>query len=304
MMTTRVDLDRPLRLRSRRSKATVLSGLLFLLAGCAQAVEEPIVAVINGRPITQLEFDTGWQDLSPATRTRYEKEGGKKKYLDDLIMRELLMQEARRQGLDQSEEIRERTQRYKEQLILDELLKDRIKTKVEVSQEELQAYLDRHAGELLANPKVRVSLMLLGNVYAARDLKRQVESGGSFERYAQRYSIHQQTRENGGDVGPYRKGMLEPELEAVIPTLRAGAVSEPIETSEGFYLLRVGPLDKETLQADVATRERLRQELLAEKRRKRLDDVFSELRAHATIRLAEASRYVVDVASQSHTPSP
>jgi peptidyl-prolyl cis-trans isomerase C len=48
------------------------------------------------------------------------------------------------------------------------------------------------------------------------------------------------------------------------------------------------------LQADQATRERLRQELLAEKRRKRLDDVFAELRTGATIRLADASRYVTD----------
>jgi peptidyl-prolyl cis-trans isomerase C len=265
------------------------------LAGCTEPPpEEPVVAMINGRSITQAEFDVRWEDLSQATRARYEKEGGKRRFLDELIMRELLMQEARKQGLDQSDEIREKTLRYREQLILDELLKDRIKTKVEVSKEELDAYLGKHANQLLANPKVQVSVMLLPNVYAAKDLKRQVEAGGNFSRFAQRYSIDDRSRAKGGDLGPYRKGLLEPELDALIPSLHLGVVSDPIKTEKGYYLMKVSPLEPEILQADQATRERLRQELLAEKRRKRLDDIFAELRTGATIRLADAARYVTD----------
>ncbi len=52
-------------------------------------------------------------ELSEATRGRYEKEGGKRRFLDELITRELLMQEARDQGLDQNDAIRDRAQRYK-----------------------------------------------------------------------------------------------------------------------------------------------------------------------------------------------
>jgi len=281
----------------RASLAWAALGLCALgsLAGCTEPPqEEPVVAMINGRSITQSEFDMRWGDLSEATRARYEKEGGKRRFLDELIMRELLMQEARKQGLDQSDEIREKTQRYREQLILDELLKDKIKTKVEVSKEELDAYLGKHADQLLANPKVQVSTMLLPNIYAAKDLKRQVEAGGNFARFALRYSIDERSRAKGGDLGPYRKGLLEPELDAVIPTLHPGAISDPIKTDKGYYLLKVSPLEPEILQADQATRERLRQELLAEKRRKRLDDIFAELRAGATIRMADAARYVTD----------
>jgi peptidyl-prolyl cis-trans isomerase C len=266
-----------------------------LLTGCTEPPqEEPVVAMINGRSITQSEFDLRWGDLSEATRARYEKEGGKRRFLDELIMRELLMQEARKQGLDQSDEIREKAQRYREQLILDELLKDKIKTKVEISKEELDAYLGKHANQLLANPKVQVSTMLLPNIYAAKDLKRQVETGGNFARFALRYSVDERSRAKGGDLGPYRKGLLEPELDAVIPTLHPGAISDPIKTDKGYYLLKVSPLEPEILQADQATRERLRQELLAEKRRKRLDDIFAELRSGATIRMADAARYVTD----------
>ncbi|MGQ0812440.1 MAG: peptidylprolyl isomerase [Nitrospiraceae bacterium] len=276
------------------SLSLLLGLLLGAVTACTPPPQENVVVLINGRPITQDEFDFRWAELAEATRSRYEKEGGKRKFLDDLITRELLMQEARKQGIDQYQSIRERTQRYKEQQILDELLKDKIRTKIEVSKEELDAYYAQHARELLGPWKVQISQMLLSNLPAAKDLKKQVEMGGDFAKYAHRYSIDEKSKAKGGDLGPYRKGVVVPDVEAVIPTLRPGMVSEPIKTDQGYYLVMVSPLDKETLQADQATRERLRQELFAEKRRKRLDDVVSELRAGASIRLADASGHVMD----------
>ena len=204
------------------------------------------------------------------------------------------MQEARKLGLDQNDAIRDRAQRYREQLILDELLKDRIKAKVELSKEELDAFYEKHANELLTPLKVRVSQMLLPNISAAKDLEKQVNQGGDFAKFAQRYSIDGKTKANGGDLGPYRKGLVIPEVDAVIHTLKPGIISAPIKTEAGYYLVMITALDKEIIQADVAVRERLRQELLNEKRRKRFDGVIADIRAKAIIRLADASRYVTD----------
>ncbi len=274
--------------------AGLLGSALWLLAGCAPPQDEAVLALVNGRTITQVEFDIRWNELSEATRARYNKEGGKRRFLDELITRELLMQEARRQGLDQNDDIRDRTQRYKEQLILDELLKERLREKVELTPAELAAYYDKHANELLAPLKVQVSQMLLSNLPAARDLKKQVEAGGDFAKFAQRYSIDQKTKAKGGDLGPYGKSVLDPDVDAVVHTLKPGVVSEPIKTEAGYYLVKVSPLDQETIQADFATRERLRQELLADKRRKRFEDVINDIRMKATVRLAEGSRYIAE----------
>lgn len=276
--------------------ACSLTGLLGLaLSGCqAQQEEEPIVALVNGHAITQAEFDIRWGELAGATRSRYEKAGGKRRFLDELITRELLMQEARRQGLDQSDTIRSKTQRYKEQLILDDLLKDKLQSKVEVTKAELDAYYESHADELLAPLKVQVSLMLLPNFPAAKDLETQVNRGGNFAAFAKRYSVDEKTKAKGGDLGPYRKGLVLPEVDAVIHTLKPGLISAPIKTEQGYYLVMTTPLDKEIIEADLATQERLRQELLADKRRKRFEEVIADIRANATVRLADASRYITD----------
>jgi peptidyl-prolyl cis-trans isomerase C len=267
---------------------------LLLLTGCAPPPDEGVLALVNGRPITQTDFDTRWGELAEATRARYEKEGGKRLFLDELITRELLMQEARKLGLDQNDAIRDRAQRYKEQLILDELLKDRIKAKVELTKEELDAFYEKHTHELLTPLKVRVWQMLLPNVSAAKDLEHQVNQGGDFAKFAQRYSIDGKTKAKGGDLGPYHQGLVIPEVDAVIHTLKPDLISAPIKTETGYYLVKITPLDKEIIEADVAVRERLRQELLNEKRRKRFDGVIGDIRAKAVIRLADASRYVTD----------
>ena len=269
-----------------------IGGSLLLLTGCSPPPEEGVLALVNGRQVTQTEFDTRWGELAEATRARYQKEGGKRLFLDELITRELLMQEARKLGLDQNDAIRDRTQRYKEQLILDELLKDRIKAKVELSQEELDAYYEKHADELLTPLKVRVWQMLLPNVSAAKDLEHQVNEGGDFAKFAQRYSIDGKTKAKGGDLGPYHIGLVVPEVDAVVHTLKPDMVSAPIKTDAGYYLVKITALDKEIIQADVAVRERLRQELLNDKRRRRFDGVIADIRAKAVIRLADASRYL------------
>ena len=271
-----------------------IGGSLLLLISCGPPPEEGVLALVNGRQITQTEFDARWGELAEATKARYQREGGKRVFLDELITKELLMQEARKLGLDQSDAIRDRAQRYKEQLILDELLKDRIKAKVELTSEELDAFYEQHSHELLTPLKVRVSQMLLPNISAAKDLEKQVNQGGHFAQFAQRYSIDEKSKAKGGDLGPYRKDLVVPEVDAVIHTLKPGFISAPIKTEAGYYLVMTTPLDKEIIEADVAVRERLRQELLNEKRRKRFGGVIADIRAKATIRLADASRYITD----------
>jgi peptidyl-prolyl cis-trans isomerase C len=270
-----------------------VGGPLLLLTSCTQQMpEERVVAFVNGKPITHTEFENQWRDLPEATRARYEKEGGKYALLKDVIDHELLMQEARKQGLDQDDQIRERARRYKEKLMLDELLKDRFQAKIELTKDELEAYYDQHADELLPAQKIRIAQMLLPNYSAAKDLETQVNRGADFGKFAQRYSLDAKTKAKGGDLGPYRKGLVVPEVDDAVHTLKPGMVSAPIKTEAGYYLVMVTALEPEIIQADLARRERLRQELLNEKRKKRFDDVIADIRARAVVRLDDGSRYV------------
>ena len=249
------------------------------------------MAFVNGKPITQTEFDHEWEELPDATKARYEKEGGKPGLLEGTGRPRIAACRKRAsKGSTRATPFETVSRRYKEKLLKDELLKDRMKTTVELTKEELDRYYEEHAGELLTPLKVRVAQMLLPNYPAAKDLETQVNRGGDFGKFAQRYSIDYKTKAKGGDLGPYRKGLVIPEVDEVIQTLKPGMVSAPIKTEAGYYLVMITALDPEIIQADLAKRERLRQELLYLKRKQYFDSVIAEIKAKAVVKLADGSR--------------
>jgi peptidyl-prolyl cis-trans isomerase C len=278
----------------------LVAGLvLTALSGCAEPPEESrIVATVNGKPISQSEFDYRWSELSDAARSRYDRQGGKKKFLDDLISREVLLQEARRQGLDQSLALRERMERVKEQLILDELMKDAASQPVHISDAELEAYYQSHDDMLLAARQIRGAQIVMANVFQAKDLKHQIGQGWNFSKLAQRYSLDEKTKADGGEFNFSRKGVLDPAIEQFLLTQKAGAVSDPVETAAGFHLIKVVSRDPDETKHLETVRQQLKRELYAEKRRKQVEEVLAKLRSSATIRLAAGSELLTqDVGS-------
>jgi peptidyl-prolyl cis-trans isomerase C len=252
------------------------------------STDSPVLAVVNGRPITQDEFDYRWGELPESTRGRYQNYGGQKKFLDDLITREILLQEARRQGLDRSIVLQERVERVKEQLMLDELMKEVMTTPVQIPEAEIQAYYDAHRSTLLEAIHVRAAHILVPTESQASDVKRLLNQGYNFGRMAQRYSVDETTRANGGEIGTYRPGVLDAGIEEALLTLKAGMVSEPIPTPAGFHLVKVISRVPDESQRLEAAQQRLRQELFAEKRRQQVEAVMVQFRSNAMVRVAVA----------------
>ena len=286
--------------KTRSLSRGLVAGLLCIaMSGCSQPPEDTrIVATVNGKPISQSEFDYRWTELSDAARGRDDRQGGKKKFLDDLISREVLLQEARRQGLDQSLALRERMERVKEQLILDELMKDAASQPVQISDAELDAYYQAHDDMLLAARQIRGAQIVMANVFQAKDLKHQINQGWNFSKLAQRYSLDEKTKADGGEFNFSRKGVLDPAIEQFLLTQKAGAVSDPVETSAGFHLVKVVSRDPDETKHIEAVRQQLKRELYAEKRRKQVEEVLVKLRSSATIRMAPGSELLTqDVGS-------
>jgi peptidyl-prolyl cis-trans isomerase C len=279
-----------------------LACLAFAAAACTQASsDEPqVVAMVNSAPITQAEFDVRWAELPESRQARYQREGGKKKFLDDMISRELLLQEARRMGLDQTTSVRERAQRYQEQLVLDELMREMAKRHTEVTQEEMEDYYLAHSSAVLATEHIRAAQIIVPTAVQALEVRKQLENGGDFAKLALKVSTDQATKFRGGDLGPYRKGAAPPEIEAVILTQPPGVVSEPIKVAAGFALVKVTSRDPLDARSAHIARERLRQELYAEKRRRQFEEFLDGLRRKASIRMMDASRIIPD--APGHVP--
>jgi peptidyl-prolyl cis-trans isomerase SurA len=74
----------------------------------------------------------------------------------------------------------------------------------------------------------------------ADSLRSAIEAGASFEEVAKKHSEDESSRENGGDLGWWRRGGgLVPEFERWIFALPAGTMSPVFETQYGYHVARV-----------------------------------------------------------------
>jgi peptidyl-prolyl cis-trans isomerase C len=264
---------------------SVLACLLWALTGCpSSAPELPVLAVVNGKPISRNEFDHRWAELSPALRDHYARAGGQGRFLDDLISRELLVQEARRRGVDQNPALRDRIETMKEQMLVDDLLHQGLGQPVEITEAELDAYVSRHRELMPPDSEIHAAHIVVESSAVARQVKRQLDRGARFETLATRFSTDKATRAQGGALGVYRPGSADPEVEAAILSLKPGMISEPIKTEAGYRLIKVLRRDSPDPKVVQAAREQLRGELRAEKRLRQYADFVAQLRAHAVIR--------------------
>jgi parvulin-like peptidyl-prolyl isomerase len=74
---------------------------------------------------------------------------------------------------------------------------------------------------------------------AARDLLAQLQQGADFVALAREHSLDLATRDNGGDLGWFARGVVAPELENAAFALQPGQISDVVHLGGGYHLIQV-----------------------------------------------------------------
>ena len=86
--------------------------------------------------------------------------------------------------------------------------------------------------------EVRASHILVGTEQEAKDLKSRIDNGEDFGKVAQQHS-QCPSKNSGGDLGFFGKGMMVPEFEQAAFAAPVNTVSEPVKTNFGYHLIKV-----------------------------------------------------------------
>ena len=114
----------------------------------------------------------------------------------------------------------------------------------------MRAYFDARRAQLPPRPPVVSFRQIVVEVVpdsatkaeAARladSLATAIRKGADFATLARRFSSDSASRENGGELGWFRRGVMVKAFEAVAFSLRPGEVSPPVETKYGFHVIKV-----------------------------------------------------------------
>src|SRR5713226_3922505 len=183
----------PLPLESTVGGLTIKStlGLALLIAVISACSDKPdasskALAIINGKEISTSEFDLRWSQIPDYTRKTFAGPTGRRKFLEELINHELLLQEAKNRGFDRDRAFLERVERFRERSLLERLRVEEVDAQAKVTREEVKAYYATNAANYTTPEELRVSHILVKTQEEAFDVKKRLDQGEDFATLARR----------------------------------------------------------------------------------------------------------------------
>jgi peptidyl-prolyl cis-trans isomerase C len=281
----------------KSTKLFVLAGLLVLGAsiviisilvsgGKDRLPSGKELARINDHVITLAEFEQEMEQLPSHLKTLMIEEKGRKEFLQNLIERELLLEEGFKKGLDKDEKIAAKVERVRQGLIIEALVEELYTGKDTVSDDEVRSYYQKNQEKYLLRDRVRVRHIMVKTLEEAKEIKKRLSQGEDFIALAKQYSIWP-TKQQGGELGYIQRGMVDKAFERVAFSLKRGETSDIVKTNLGFHLIRLEDRQKPRQLTFPEVQEDIKKFLRDKKRKDIFTDHLKELQEGAHIQINE-----------------
>ncbi len=252
-------------------------------SGCGSGGK--IAAVVNGHVIMEQELDQRMARLNPSYRSALGND--RRRLLEDMILETLLVQEARRRGLDNDPQVRQLFKEARRQILLGRLLeKAKDQESVKVTDQEVTQFYKDNRGSFTEPETFRASHILVDSEEAAKKALERVKSGELFAKVAQELSTDP-TKTKGGDIGFFAKGQLIPEFEEASFKLKPGEVSPIVKSSLGYHIILLTERRAARDRPLEEVQDQIRKQLASTRQQRQVESFVQELRAKAQIQILE-----------------
>lgn len=212
------------------------ASLLIALLVVAVPAFAQNVAVVNGKAIPTSRVEAvvkqvvaqGQQPDSPQLRELIKK---------DLIGREVMMQEAEKQGFGKDAAVKAQIDNARQAIIINAMIADYIK-KNPIADADIKAEYDRFTAQA-GDKEYHVRHILTATEAEANDVIAKLKAGAKFEDLA-KTSKDTGSAANGGDLDWASPSSFPPAFSAAFVALQKGGVTEkPVQTPNGFHVIKV-----------------------------------------------------------------
>src|SRR3954469_23490235 len=197
-------------------KKVLLTAVIAAIVGIAMPAAAQNVAIVNGKPVPKARVEMLQQQLAKAGRpVSAEMEGQLK---DEVIAREIFMQEAQKRGLDASDDYKSQMELARQTILIRELFADYQKTNP-VTDAEIKAEYDKFAAAN-GGKEYKARHILVESEDQAKKILADLKKGAKIEDLAKKQSKRPGAGATGGDLDWATASSYVPEFAPAMTKLK------------------------------------------------------------------------------------
>ena len=257
-------------------KKALLTAVTAVAIGIALPAVAQNVAIVNGKPVPSARVDMLAQQLAKAGRPITDEMKGQLK--DEVIAREIFMQEAQKRGLDTTDDYKAQMELARQTILIRELFADYQK-KNPVTDADIKAEYDKFVAAN-GGKEYHARHILVGSEDEAKKIIAQLKKGAKFEDIAKKESKDPGSGANGGDLDWATPSSYVPEFAQAMIKLKKGEMTQvPVKSQFGWHIIRVDDIR----DAQLPKLEDVRPQIAQQLQQQRLAQFQDALRKNAKI---------------------
>ena len=234
------------------------------------------VAIVNGKAVPKARVDALAQQVARAGRPVSPEMQGQLR--DEVIAREVFMQEAQLRGLDASDDFKAQIELARQSILIRELFSD-FQTKNPVTDADIKAEYDKFAASN-GGKEYKARHILVEKEADAKAIIAQLKKGGKFEEIAKKSSKDPGSGANGGDLDWAAGGSYVKEFSEAMTKLDKGKMTEtPVKTQFGYHIIRLD----DTREAQMPKFDEVKPQITQQLQQQKLAKYQEDLRAKAKV---------------------
>jgi peptidyl-prolyl cis-trans isomerase C len=251
--------------------AVRLSSVAVALALLGPAVASAQnIAIVNGKGVPKSRVETlikqvgsRGQQLPPDVEQRAR---------DQVVMSEILTQEAERRGLAGGADYKNEMDLARQSILVSALFRD-FEKKNPVTDAEVKAEYDKYRAQA-GDKEYHVRHILVEKEDDAKALIAQIKGGAKFEDIAKKNSKDPGSAQNGGDLDWASPGSYVPEFSQAMVKLTKGQMTDaPVQSQFGWHIIKLDDVRDATFPSLEEVKPQIQQRLTQQKLASFRDDL-------------------------------
>ncbi len=191
--------------------------------------------------------------------------------------------------------------RMKENMMRDAVIGSEVRRNIVVDDSEIVSYYKLHPEEFTELPEYKLKAIYLsaegGNEEEVeakkREINEKISSGEDIGSLASKYSEGPE-KENQGELGSFKKGELEKDLEQAVEKLKVGEMTPWLKVRAGWFLLKLEERKESRLKSFEEARREIEEKFFNEKSQEKLEEYLKKLKekSHIKILISDPLDYI------------